>query len=154
MLATSPSHSSQGILMGASFPVLVFFLFALLFFGIHKYGVVVPTDIQNEQILSIFSKYSAFFGAGIGLLSMIGLYILFVLCMIFGCNVRRITSPLLTLLVSGAWAGLGYQFVFLEPRNTDIARAIIDFCGAPLLWSSAIIAGLSIIWLVVNLVRR
>jgi hypothetical protein len=140
--------------MGASFPVLVFFLYSLLYFGISKFLAFTPTEIQNQQILNIFSKYGAFFGAGIGILSMIGLYILFVFFMVFGKNARRITSPLLTLLVSGGWAGLGYQFVFLESRNTEIARAIIDFSGAPLLWSSAIIAGLSLVWLVVNLVRK
>lgn len=146
--------SSRGIFMGASFPVLIFLLFSMLFFGITKYFAISPTDIQNEKILSIFSQYSAFFGVGIGLLSMIGLYILFMFFMVFGKNARRFTSPFITLLITGAWTGFGYQLVFLEPRNTDIARAIIDFCGLPLLWSSAVIAGLSFIWLIINLIRK
>ncbi|HPO05950.1 MAG TPA: hypothetical protein PLQ36_02460 [Candidatus Gracilibacteria bacterium] len=147
------SNHQRGILTKGGFPYWFFLIFAGIYWLIAR-GVSAPSDLQNPQILKIFSQYQPYFGAGFALISLICTFLLVSILRIFGKTHRFISSPLLSIGIFGGWAGFAYQLLHFEPRYTEIAKAIISFCGSPLWIASLSLAILSIIWLIINIFKK
>ncbi len=137
-------------LHGALMPFLAFLLFAVLFFAVTK---VFPADTAGLDNIGLFQKYSPYGGATFGLLSMIGMYIVYGLCALFRLTRFRVTAPILLILGYAPWAAFGYQLVFREPRYATIAKMIIAFAGKPLLYTGGAIVALGLVWLLITLIK-
>lgn len=132
--------------MNAIVPFLSLLVFAGLFFGYTQYFPPVTDDINNSQILGIFQQYASYAGAALGVLSMILMYLLYLF---------RLRSPgLLLILGYVPWLAFGYDLVYVEPRYAEIAKAIISFLGEPMLYSSAVMVGLGLLWFIISLFTR
>lgn len=130
-------------------PLLVWVLFAGIFFGISASRTPFVGDISSQQILDIFVKYARFAGAVLGLLSMVIMYILYIIRRILRLHKNSFSTPVILILSLLPWLIFGYQLVFREPRFTALARALISFFGEPMLYTSCALVGLSVLWLIV-----
>jgi|CXWL01.1.fsa_nt_gi hypothetical protein len=134
------SASNSG---SAGIPFLAWIVFSGIFYGYGKYFPAVTTDINNSQILNISQQYASYSGIIFGFLSMLLMYLFFA----FG--LRR--SGILFIIGFVPWLAFGYQLAYREPRYAEIAKAIISFLGEPLLYSSAVMVGIGLLWFIISL---
>jgi len=132
---------------GPSMPFLALLVFAGLYFAVFKLFPASVADIDSERILAPFQKYGAYAGAGVGLLSMLGMYIVYIFRSLFHLNRFGFSAPFVLMLGYAPWAAFGYQLVYREPRYATIAKAIISFMGRPLLYASSAMVILGFLWL-------
>lgn len=142
---TLPATKSQG----GFAPLIVWLLFAGIFFGLSLRFAPNITDIDNQKILDIFTKYARFCGIVFGLLSLVIMYVLYVFRRIFRLHKNRFSVPIIMILSLLPWLVFGYQLVFREPRYTTLGRAIISFFGEPMFYTSIALVGLSVLWLLI-----
>jgi hypothetical protein len=136
-------------------PFLAFIIFAAAFFIFSKTFHPFIGDIDNSEIIDKFGKYAPFAGVGLGILSMLLMYVLYILRRLFRLHKTRYSAPVVLILGFAPWLALGYQLAFREPRYAMIVRAIISYGGKPMFYSSIVMAGLGILWLIVTpFIRR
>lgn len=128
-------------------PFLAFLLFSMVFAGFSFFLKSDTTAVTNQEMLTLFGKFSPLGGVVFGFLSMLVMYLL----RLFGLRKLRFSGPILLLLSFLPWLAFGYQLVYLEPRYASIAVAIILFLGTPLLYASAVLSALAILWFVILL---
>jgi len=146
---TEASPSSVVKTKGVFAPFFVWILFAGIFFGFSVRFSPNITDITNQEILDIFTKYARFCGIVFGLLSMIAMYLLYTIRRIFRLHKNRFSTPIIMILSLSPWLVFGYQLVFREPRYTVLGRAIISFFGEPMFYTSSALLALGVVWLLI-----
>jgi len=134
---------------GGFAPLIIWLLFASIFLGLSLRFSPNITDITNQKILDIFTKYARFCGIVFGLLSLTIMYVLYIFRRIFRLHKNRFSVPIIMILSLIPWLVFGYQLVYREPRYTVLGRAFISFFGEPMFYTSIALAGLSIIWLLI-----
>ena len=137
----------------ASFPFLALLIFSGVYFLCAQILISPATDIQNAQIMEIFSTYSRFFGVGIALITLIATYLVYGLFAAVTLMRWSVMKPVLLLLSYAPWTIFGFQLMFREVGHVDIARAIIHYMGLPLLISGGFLCLLAVAWIVLS-VRR
>jgi hypothetical protein len=139
---------------GPSMPFLALLLFAGLYFATFKLFPASVADISSERILEPFQKYGAYGGVAAGLLSMLGMYVLYIFRALFRLNRFRFSAPFVLMLGYAPWAAFGYQLVYREPRYAMIAKAIISFTGKPLLYAGSTMVVFGLTWFILNFFIR
>jgi hypothetical protein len=130
-------------------PFLALIIFSAAFFVFSKTLHPFLGDIDTGDMLDKFQKYSPFAGAAFGILSMLLMYILYIFRRLFRLHKTRYSAPVVLILGYAPWLIFGYQLAFREPRYAMIARAIIAFGGVQMFYSSCVMVGLGILWLIV-----
>ncbi len=95
------------------------------------------SDIVSYKVIDFAKKYGVFIPA---LYWIISILIHYLLCFIrWVIRLKCFVSSLILILIV-YWFNLfmWIQLNFYEPRNTDVARFIIDSFSKPILWASAI----------------
>jgi hypothetical protein len=136
---------------------LMFFLFWLVFAGVFyffAYDLVTikHSDITDAGIAKIFSQYSIYSGLVLGLISMIGGYIVYLVLKIFKLNRFSLIYPILATLMTLPWYLFARQLVFFENKYTDLARGLIYFLGEPLLSTTKFMFWLILFWILIFIV--
>jgi hypothetical protein len=154
MSKDKPSDGSNGaklcFIHRGSMPFLALIIFSAAFFIFSKTLHPFLGDIDTGDMLDKFQKYSPYAGAALGILSMILMYILYIFRRLFRLHKTRYSAPVVLIIGYAPWLILGYDLAFLEPRYAMIVRAIISFGGKPMFYSSVVMAGLGILWLIVT----
>jgi len=107
-----------------------------------------PSGISSFSIVEFFDQYAAYAGVALALLSLLVMILLYGLLAMVKLNRRRATRPLLVILGFLPWVVFGYQLLYREPRYANIAKAIIEYLGEPMLYSGLIVVAISLLWLV------
>ncbi len=63
-------------------------------------------------------------------------------------------NALVATAVSASFAWFGWFLVFREPRNTEVARAIIDFFGRPTFFASSTVAAIALVFFLLALIGK
>jgi hypothetical protein len=124
--------------------LLAWLAFAAAYFGFSKATVEPAPDITNGRILEIAGTFGPFVGAGLGLATFLATGLVYLIVRAFAKGARRSAALLLTALGYSFWLWFGYDTVYLEPRYTEVARAIITYTGKPMLYASVLVCGLSV----------
>lgn len=134
------------------------FLSSLLCAGIFwLVSTQMPADastIDSYSITQFFDQYAAFAGAVMGLISLLGMLIAKGFLALFKTGKSRVTNSILIILGFAPWAAFGYQLVYREPRYANIAKAIIEYLGEPLLYSALATVGFGILLLIISLIKK
>jgi hypothetical protein len=138
---------------GSYYPLLAFLVFSVSFYLSQIYLSPTGEEITNSTILNIFEKYSAFFGIGLALLSMLLSYILILLKKLFRLGRLAILNPFVLILAYMSWLIFAIQLKYFENRYTDIAKAVIDFSATPMLYASIAVIALCIVWIFIEIVK-
>lgn len=139
------------------FIVLMFFsslLFAALFWLISFQYPADPGSIDSYRIVEIFQQYAAFAGIVLGFLSLLLMAGLSGIFSLLGMGESRFKKPVVIILGFSPWAAFGYQLVYREPRYANIAKAIIEYLGEPMLYAGLALVGLGLLWLVISVFRK
>lgn len=140
------------------FPLIMVIIFSLIFTGfyfLNRDAAAISSWIsQNMNIANIFSAYWVFLGWTLGLVSMIGLYLLFFIKLLFWLRRFTLLNPFVYMIIYGGLFWLGYFLAYFEPRYTDIGRWIIDHFSRPLMYASWAIIGFSSLWLIYLIIRK
>ena len=139
---------------GPSMPFLALLLFAGLYFAAFRLFPASVADIDGEKIIAPFQRFGPYGGVAVGLVSMVGMYILYIFRALFRLNRFRFSAPLVLMLGYAPWAAFGYQLAYREPRYAMIARAIISFVGKPLLYAASAMVVLGLAWFILNFFIR
>ncbi len=142
------------LLHTALFPLIAFIFFGVVYMIVYSILKPVAKDIQNVQIAEIFTKNSLYVGWVFALLSMIAMYVLYLIKKIVRLGKVNFINPIILLGVLIPWYLFAIELIEKEKRYTDIARGIITYVGAPLLWTTYILAGLAVVWLIVLLIIK
>lgn len=135
-------------------PVLFWLLFAATFyFFAYDLSAIKLATITNEEIADIFTKYSVYAGLILGLISMLGGYIAYLILKIFKLTKFSITFPLLAGLMILPWYLFARQLVYFENKYTDLARGLIYYVGDPLLTTTKFVFWLILIWALVLVIK-
>jgi hypothetical protein len=142
--------ASSGFGQKALMPLVSFILFSALFAGF-CFGLKPDlAGIESQELIAFFQKWSPFTGAAFAFLSMLGMYII----RLFGLRRIKVGGALLIIIGFIPWLIFGYDLVYLEPRYAVIAIAIIAFLGKPMLYASAVMVGLGVIWLLLLIIGK
>ena len=160
-VTTEPSQTEQisttsrkCILNSAYFPLFAFFLIGLTYMVAYFFIEPIATDIVNKIIANIFKKYGIYFGWLFALVSMIAMYILYLVKKIVRLGKIQIINPIILVASMIPWYLLAEQLLHHEKRYTDIGRGLITYVGAPLLWTVYVICGIALLWfLAVSIVK-
>jgi len=139
-------------LLNKIWPMLTLLIFVLVYYLF--YGPTGISDITNQAIINIFTKYAPYVGWLAGIISLVIFYILVLIKRIAHLTKFIILNPLLLALSFLPWYLFSRQLIFFEPRFTDIARAIISYIGEPLLVASKGAGILSAIWLAYIVIKK
>ncbi len=144
-----PVVKKKNVLNSALFPLLAFLLIGLVYMAVYAFIKPVAKDIVNETIAKIFKNYGMYFGWVFALLSLVIMYVLYLIKKIVRLGKFQITNPIILIASLLPWYFFAKQLLFHEKRYTDIARGIITYVGLPLLWVVYIVAGIALVWFVV-----
>jgi len=139
-----------------SFVFLLCAIFVIIFttiFFIWNNTAIQSTKSMNPDVLKYFLNYWKFSWILVWFISFIILSILFLFRNILWLAKFRIISPIIYSSVFKTWALIWYFLLYREPRNTEIAIAIIDFFARPLFYSWLVLACFSWIWFFVILIK-
>jgi hypothetical protein len=120
-------------------------VYALLFLITSKVFPADPSSIDSYSIVQVFDQYASYAGLGFALLSLLLMLILTGIFSLLGLKKNRFKKPLLVFLGFAPWAVFGYQLIYREPRYANIAKAIIEYLGEPMLYSSLILMGFGVL---------
>jgi hypothetical protein len=134
--------------------LLAWIVFAGAYFAFFKTTVETAPDITNGRILEIAGRFGPLIGVGIGLLTFLATGIVYLIVRAFAKGSRRAAAFLITALGYAPWIWLGYDTVYLEPRFTEVARAIITYTGKPMLYASAAVCGAALLGAVFSLIVK
>src|SRR6056297_364002 len=109
-------------------------------------------DINNQEVIDIFSRFAPWVGTVLGFLSLVGGSIVFlILKKTKSLTKTKFVFPILALLMNLPWYLIARQLVYFEEKYTDIAKALIYYVGEPLLSTTKVIWWLILVWLLVFL---
>lgn len=144
------NKSELPFIHGGIMPFLAFIIFTAAFFIFSKTIHPFIGDINNSEIIEKFGMYAPYAGAGLGLLSMLLMYVLYIFRRLFRLHKNRYSAPVVLIIGFLPWLALGFQLAYREPRYAMIVRAIISYGGQPMLYASIAMAGLGILWMILN----
>jgi len=122
-----------------SFVAVLCIVFAIVFtasFIVNKEAALKDFASANYRMEDIFTKYGIYAGIIFAVVSWIVLGMLEGIASLVGLGKWKYVNIILSLIVFGGWLAFAVQLVFIEPRFTSIAKAIIFFTGKPLLYAS------------------
>jgi hypothetical protein len=99
------------------------------------------------------SKFGVAAGAAIGLIAFIVSVVIFGILKIVRVP-SAVASGISNLLSYSGVAGLGYELVYLEEKNSALASAVVYYIGKPLFFSGIIVSVLAVIFLIASLVKK
>lgn len=114
-------------------------IYALSFWGFSTLLVADSSSIDSYSIVQFFDQYAQYTGVGIAIVSLLGMLIGRLVLALFKLHKRRFTNSLLVMLGFAPWLAFGYQLLYREPRYANIAKAIIEYLGEPMLYSSIVL---------------
>lgn len=141
-------------LHSALMPVLFWLIFGGLFY-FFSYDLVTIKfrEITDPRVTNIFTKYNVYVGLILGLLSMIGGYIVYLILLKLKLKKHTLIFPLLAGLMTLPWYLFARQLVYFENKFTDMARGIIFYIGGPLLSTTKVLAWMILIWVIIILAK-
>ncbi|MBU1895493.1 hypothetical protein KJ641_01330 [Patescibacteria group bacterium] len=152
--AQKPKKQRKCYLHSALMPILFWLIFGGLFYFFAYDLVTIKFDgVTDPRFIDIFTKYSVYMGLILGLLSMIGGYIVYFILVKLKLKKFTIIFPLLAGLMTLPWYLFARQLIFFENKFTDMARGIIFYIGGPLLSTTKVLAWLILIWAVIVLIK-
>jgi hypothetical protein len=143
----------KSFINSAWFPLLGFLLYGVSFMIVYSNLDPVAKDITNATILKIFTDYSIYVGWVLGLLSMVVMYVLFLIKKLVRLGWLYILNPIILAVSILPWFLMARQLVYFEKRYIDIAKGLITYLGEPLLWTSYIIFAFAGVWLLAEIAR-
>ncbi|HOX61172.1 MAG TPA: hypothetical protein PLV72_04175 [Candidatus Magasanikbacteria bacterium] len=150
----NPAIRKNSVINSALFPLIAFFLIGLVYMAVYAYLKPVATDIVNTTIAKIFKNYGMYFGWLFALISMIAMYVLYLVKKIVRLGKFQIVNSIILLASLMPWYMLADELLHHEKRYTDIGRGLITYVGAPLYWMVWIVAGFALLWFTVVLLVK
>lgn len=148
--------------------LLIFIVLSLFFAGLfvafkNDAGMKYATYVETIPSVKMFGSSSVVvekieqFGVAIG--AVFGFLGFIISLIIFGIlRLIRISSKVAAgisnLLAYGGVAGLGYELVYLEEKNSALASAVVYYAGKPLFYSGIIAVILAFIFLIVSFMKK
>jgi hypothetical protein len=99
------------------------------------------------------SKFGLAAGAALGLFAFIASAVIFGILRVVRVP-SAAASGISNLLSYGGVAGLGYELVYLEEKNSALASAVVYYIGKPLFFAGIIAAALAIIFLIASFMKK
>jgi hypothetical protein len=131
-------------------PLILWIVFIWVFYAIYfSFGKWWSPEILSGSVADFAKKYWVFIPALYWILLTIILYLLIFIKWVIRLNFW-IVNFLLILLIY--WFNLYFwiQLYFFEPRYTEVAIYIIDSFSKPMIWASAFVLFLSIIFIFIK----
>lgn len=114
-------------------------LYAAIFAGTYfalKDGAAVAAP-SNPNTARIFQDYGFIAGPILSVLLFVFSLALIAVKNLFGMKRFAAGNAVCVFSVAAAFTWFAWFLVFKEPRSTEVARAIIDYLGTPMLYASA-----------------
>lgn len=151
---TKPPGQPVSRTAGWSVLLMAWIAFAAAFFAFSKTVVEPAPDITDARLLEYGRTFGPFIGVAFGLLSFLASGIIYLIVRLIRKRPSRAVAFVLTALGYAPWLWLGYDLAYLEPRNVEVANAIITYAGKPTLFSSVLVCGGAPLGAVLSLVLK
>jgi hypothetical protein len=131
-------------------PLILWIVFLAVFYAIY-FGLwtKLSPDITSGWIIDFAKKFWVFDPIAYWILSIIILYIFYFIKWVVRLNFCAVNLILIR-IVYGFSLYLWIHLLYIEPRNTDVARYIIDAFSKPMIWASAWVLLLSIVFIFIK----
>ncbi len=148
-----PKKVRKSFINTAWFPLLGFLLYGASFMWVYSNLDPEAKDITNATILKIFTDYSIYVGWALGLVSMLAMYILYLIKKLVRLGWLYLLNPIILVASVLPWFLMARQLVYFEKRYIDIAKGLITYLGEPLLQTSYIIFAVAGVWFLAEIAR-
>lgn len=107
----------------------------------------------SSELGEKMEQFGAAIGAVVGFLGFVASLIIFGILKLVRIS-SKIASGISNLLAYGAVAGLGYELVYWEEKNSALASAVVHYAGKPLLYAGIIALFMAVIFFIMSFMKK
>lgn len=107
----------------------------------------------SSEVGESLEKFGAAIGVALGLVAFIASAILMAILRLTKVPAKA-AAGVSNLLAYGAVAGLGYELVYLEEKNSDLASAVVHYAGQPLFYAGLVATALALVFLILAFLKK